>query len=332
MNIAQKIVILVIALLMLQSCYNDIDLEKYRNESAMVLNSVVSSDTVVMAFLTETIFYTDVRNPKSIIADADMRLFVNDKFKEHMVWTDDSTMPSGVYKSLYRPKCGDEIKVEADFNGKTVWATDRLIEKVNIMSVDLVLKLSDQPTGTIYIQENGTVVKKDLYDQIYTYKVKFVDPKDQQNYYCIRIEDESGRTIGERMDFSSDPIFLLQQDEFGSLSSDGRIYSAGGRVFSDELIDGMEYTLSVGEYLSMPYKDNDEPMIRRVVLYSLSEAYYKYLLTTLNARADDSLEGKLESIGFAESSKCYSNINGGVGIFGAVEKSVVICNLRDASI
>lgn len=179
MNIAQKIVILVIALLMLQSCYNDIDLEKYRNESAMVLNSVVSSDTVVMAFLTETIFYTDVRNPKSIIADADMRLFVNDKFKEHMVWTDDSTMPSGVYKSLYRPKCGDEIKVEADFNGKTVWATDRLIEKVNIMSVDLVLKLSDQPTGTIYIQENGTVVKKDLYDQIYTYKVKFVDPKGQ---------------------------------------------------------------------------------------------------------------------------------------------------------
>lgn len=175
-------------------------------------------------------------------------------------------------------------------------------------------------------------MKKDLYDQIYTYKVKFVDPKGQQNYYCIRIEDEFGRTIGERMDFSSDPIFLLQQDEFGSLSSDGRIYSAGGRVFSDELIDGMEYTLSVGEYLSMPYKDNDEPMIRRVVLYSLSEAYYKYLLTTLNARADDSLEGKLESIGFAESSKCYSNINGGVGIFGAVEKSVVICNLRDASI
>lgn len=249
MNIAQKIVILVIALLMLQLCYNDIDLEKYRNESAMVLNSVVSSDTVVMASLTETIFYTDVRNPKSIIADADMRLFVNDKFKEHMVWTDDSTMPSGVYKFLYRPKCGDEIKVEADFNGKTVWATDRLIEKVNIMSVDLVFKLSDQPTGTIYIQENGTVVKKDLYDQIYTYKVKFVDPKDQQNYYCIQIEDEFGRTIGERMDFSSDPIFLLQQDEFGSLSSDGRIYSAGGRVFSDELIDGMEYTLSVGEYL-----------------------------------------------------------------------------------
>ena len=41
----------------LTSCYRKIDLDEYRTTPKMVINSVVSPDTVVMASITRTWFY-----------------------------------------------------------------------------------------------------------------------------------------------------------------------------------------------------------------------------------------------------------------------------------
>lgn len=43
----------------LTSCYRKIDLDEYRTTPKMVINSVVSPDTVVMASITRTWFYPD---------------------------------------------------------------------------------------------------------------------------------------------------------------------------------------------------------------------------------------------------------------------------------
>lgn len=43
----------------LTSCYRKIDLNEYRTTPKMVINSVVSPDTVVMASITRTWFYPD---------------------------------------------------------------------------------------------------------------------------------------------------------------------------------------------------------------------------------------------------------------------------------
>lgn len=43
----------------LTSCYRKIDLDEYRTTPKIVINSVVSPDTVVMASITRTWFYPD---------------------------------------------------------------------------------------------------------------------------------------------------------------------------------------------------------------------------------------------------------------------------------
>ena len=49
----------------LTSCYRKIDLDEYRTTPKIVINSVVSPDTVVMASITRTWFYPD-KKPLSI--------------------------------------------------------------------------------------------------------------------------------------------------------------------------------------------------------------------------------------------------------------------------
>ena len=45
----------------LTACYKDIDLEKYRPEPTLVLNSILSPDTVVRVQVARTVFFTDHR-------------------------------------------------------------------------------------------------------------------------------------------------------------------------------------------------------------------------------------------------------------------------------
>lgn len=69
-----------------------------------------------------------------------------------------------------------------------------------------------------------------------------------------------------------------------------------GRVFSDELFDGKEYTLQVKEQLRSDTKYFTKRHIR---LYSLSEPYYQYLLSLQNIE-NEGIMGGLTNVGLAE--------------------------------
>ena len=66
----------------LTACYKDIDLEKYRPEPTLVLNSILSPDTVVRVQIARTVFFTDHRETDTNIADAEVRMSVNGRFVE----------------------------------------------------------------------------------------------------------------------------------------------------------------------------------------------------------------------------------------------------------
>ena len=55
----QTIVISAMAIMSLTSCYNDIDMEKYRGEQQVVLNCIANSDTTIMADVSSTWFFTE---------------------------------------------------------------------------------------------------------------------------------------------------------------------------------------------------------------------------------------------------------------------------------
>ena len=109
MKTCKHLTALIIGLL-LTSCYKDINMDKYRPEPTLVLNSILSPDTTVMAQVSQTVFFTDYRQGYSNIADAEVYLYVNGAKMEKMKY--DTT--SQKYLSAYRPSPGDGIAIEAD--------------------------------------------------------------------------------------------------------------------------------------------------------------------------------------------------------------------------
>ena len=69
----------------LTSCYRKIDLDEYRTTPKMVINSVVSPDTVVMASITRTWFYPD-KKPYVNLPHAHVELYINNQYIETMQW------------------------------------------------------------------------------------------------------------------------------------------------------------------------------------------------------------------------------------------------------
>lgn len=300
--------------ILLSSCYQDLDLEDYRPEQTLVLNAAVSCDTIVAASVSLTQFYTDIRNHATLLNDADVWLSVNGIRHEQMNWSDIHSQ----YVSSYRPLPGDLIKIEAHRGGQSAWAEDYAISAIPIEKLEVSMKKSEQPTGQKYhMTPEGLMEGEYFYDNIFTYKITFTDTPGIDNYYCIGIYRPDWVSLAELIDFSHDPIFVAQQEIIDSTTSDGRIYGEGGRTFNDSLIDGQTYTLTIVEQDSESSYKSSSTHLRKVVLYSLSESYYKYLTSILNY-ADDSATGNLQEFGFSEPTRQFTNISGGVGILGMI--------------
>lgn len=103
--------------------------------------------------------------------------------------------------------------------------------------------------------------------------------------------------------------------------------------FSDEKIEGRQYTFTVKEsldemYVNMQEEEGEDKYKRRILLYSLSESYYRYLVA-LEKIYGGSVSGSLSDIGLAEPVKVYSNVCGGVGILGACQRAEKIVDIRN---
>jgi hypothetical protein len=278
-------------------------MNKYRPDPTPVLNAVVSPDTVVMAQLTQTIFFTDHRNASTIIKDADLTLYINGEMRSKMTYDDKTSM----YVTDVIPASGDTVKIVASTSFGQVEGTDIVPQKIKISSLKISGRLYNDKKSIIYSPSGVSYV--DSYEV--RYSITFTDPLNQKNYYCIRIENEAKKGA-MHIDYSYDDIFVAQES-LGDTSNDE------GRTFDDSLINGATYTMTIFERFQYYCTDGDK-MMRRVILYSLSEGYYKYLTGILNT-GDGDMSDTMVNWGFAEPAAHYSNIIGGTGIVAAVNTS-----------
>lgn len=299
--------------LLLSSCYQDIDMDKYRKKPVIVLNSIASPDTVVMASVSRTVFFTDYRKGIPIVTDAMVRLTVNGQPRQTMRYDSKKEM----YLSDYRPKAGDTIRVEAVSDIGTAVGEDVVPEQVPIQNVQVTYRTFDDP-DQLLIAPDGTTTYGKAYEA--TYYITFSDRSLAPDYYCIRIEQAAGKTA-ETLDYSHDEVFLAQRPAIDGATTDTHIYGDEGRTFSDELFNGKTYTLKIVEKGTLSYITGTVKRPRRVLLYTLSKGYYNYLTGILN-EDNGTVSNGLVNIGFAEPSAHYSNITGGTGIMGAVQCSV----------
>ncbi|MEF9924649.1 MAG: DUF4249 domain-containing protein [Muribaculaceae bacterium] len=299
-------------------------MDKYRPAPKVVLNSAVSSDTVVMANVGRTVFFTDSRDVDPTICDADVSLYVNDKIKEKLVWIPDTMLSTGgIYKSTYYPKIGDKIRLEARTLLGEVWAEDIIPDRTLIN--DVKLSFIERENSDIIIggpNGSGYGIEYKI-----TYSITFKDNPDMKNYYCIRIEDIGCNSVNGLLDYSSDDVFRAQQPIIDSSTSSKLIEGQEGRTFTDEYINGKTYTMKITETDEHTLYHYGKHKYRRIILYSLSESYYKYLTGILNY-GSSTISGSLIDFGFSEPFVHYSNINGGVGILGMVQSESYIIDLR----
>lgn len=292
---------------LLFSCYSEIDMENFRGEPKLVLNSAISPDTIVMASVSRTLFFTDTGRFE-IIADAKVELSVNGVFAEQLQWD----AAAGLYKSTCSPKSGDRIKLAVTTKYGTVWAEDVIPSEVKIEHIDISSReIFDQtgwiPDGNGNMTEVGKTEVK--------YQITFQDDATTANYYLIRIENANPANMVGNLDYSLDPVFIEQESIINSIFAGKTINGQGGRAFSDKIINGQLYTSVITETQSTDMYNNPYlPSLQRIVsLYSISESYYHYLLSL--QRASDANEMiNLSSYGLAEPIRIYSNINGGTGI------------------
>ena len=306
----------------LTSCYRKIDLDEYRTTPKMVINSVVSPDTVVMASITRTWFYPD-KKPYVNLPHAHVELYINNQYIETMQWKTlnnprNPDQPDTLFLSNTIPAEGDRIKIVASTpEYGTVTAEDIIPKKVPIKNASHTIKKGNG----VY---QGTISD---YFEIY-YEVTFDEFPEKNNYYLAKITQIKTGYYGyyeTKIDYI-DPVFKEQDAILDESMAFNGLEKRGGALFTDQSINGQTYTLQIKETTA----ELDETEQRIISIYSLSESYFLYLLS-LQKIAGSTLEGGLGNIGLAERLRVYSNVEGGTGILGGNQHSETTITLNNPS-
>lgn len=306
----------------LTSCYRKIDLNEYRTTPKMVINSVVSPDTVVMASITRTWFYPD-KKPYVNLPHAHVELYINNQYIETMQWKTlnnprNPDQPDTLFLSNTIPAEGDRIKIVASTpEYGTVTAEDIIPKKVAIKNASHTIKKGNG----VY---QGTISD---YFEIY-YEVTFDEFPEKNNYYLAKITQIKTGYYGyyeTEIDYI-DPVFKEQDAILDESMAFNGLEKRGGALFTDQSINGQTYTLQIKETTA----ELDETEQRIISIYSLSESYFLYLLS-LQKIAGSTLEGGLGNIGLAEPLRVYSNVEVGTGILGGNQHSETTITLNNPS-
>ncbi len=316
--------------LLTTSCFQEVDLSELRPEPKLVLNCLVQPNEPVKATLTRTWFYQE-QTKDIAVTDADVKLYVNDQLQETLSWelNEDSYFTIANYCSDYIPQEGDKIRIEAYKEGfhNTVVGEEVIFKKPQLKAFEVY------EDSIRY--NNGSLMN-------YRYHVTFQDNADEVNYYMIGIQlgtpkydllDKKPVYQGyyvwndiSFLDYKSDPLFANQLSVLDHVTNND-LFLGDVQPFSDEMINGREYTIHIassyyygyyyGDY-GGSYSEPTEvqlPDSAKVYLYAISPDYYNYLIG-LNAINDSRFEYHLAHVGLAEPIRVWSNIEGGTGILG----------------
>lgn len=302
-------------------CYQDIDLDRYKGQNGehlLTINSIVNPDSTVAAAATRTYFFSDIHNERNYVGDLDIRLLINGTERETLEFDSKSKL----YRSTVKPRSNDIVELRTAFGDSIVSCSDIVPEAVRIESV----KVSRKGPLAIYSDR----------DYIFTYDITFTDPVGKDNYYFLHYDADDWHTdfrIGEK-DYTYEYVFQRLANLINSNIPGWVPYSPYGLPFTDQGIEGKTHTLTVMETIQGGRAfdlTKVSRMNRRFKLFSISEDYYRYLLSVLYNDTDfDGLHGGMIDLGITEPMKYFSNIHGGIGIFAAYSLDDAVVDVIDA--
>lgn len=302
------------------ACEKEIEFTGELQEKKIVLNSIAIADSILTAELYFSKFFLDNKIAFDTIKNAQVELYVNGSYKTDLTFQlIDVIQPNyygsyipkkSVYTSNFRPEPGDTLELRVNVEGyDKVSASTIVPQRVEIDKNDIRIRLDtlDYYEST-YIdyntQEEVTTYSGSM--NIY-YTVKLIDNANENNFYRIILKNSYG---GYEYLESDDPIFSQSGDE-GLFDI---IEGSSTSNFTDESFNGENRSISFSHYYWFSsYENNNDKYLD---FQQMSKEAYWYIKTST---ASDFNEGNP----FSEPVLTYSNVNGGIGVFGAFTKSKV---------
>lgn len=318
-------------MLALSACTKDVDLDVLTPVPTLVLNSVISPDHDVVVKVSETRM-VHRPNANSALDNATVTLSRNGQPAVQLIHAEDGgdrASGPGSYTLPLRLSGGDGVRLEVTTpDGRRATAEDVMPRLVPIAKHEVTF-LDKTDAGTEVWRDNAweTMAYREA-----THHITFTDPAGERNYYFVIVKEYRALPQGESytneldIDYSKDQVFRDALEGIDQFDSEYLLQSRQGRVFSDDRFDGETYTLRLAEYGKWVSEYTDHPAWREISLYSISEAYYRYLSQTLGLN-DDTFNAALVEAGLADPPITHSNVQNGVGILGLMQVSRKLVNV-----
>ena len=316
----RNIFIAVLSASALCSCEKDIEFIGQYDGEKLVMFSCASAGKPMEVVLSKSTFILSKDNDNSVtmISGAKVSGLCGGRTIE---FVESPSLP-GHYLSSYEPRAAETIELSASSKGYA--------------DVNGIATVPDAPSFTM---DRVRVVSDDGYSRRVMVRCTVHDPAGVRNYYRLKVSKENVTGIeGEDVVYvedlyltSNDPLFVNSQDEVGVFVGAFEGENEVPDYFDDGLIDGKDYTFEFvfTDYRRdmIYYEDENgvhyEPMegysCRFMLEFSnVSDDLYKY---ALSLDAYNGFASEILSL-FGEPVCVHTNIEGGIGCFGAMNSSL----------
>jgi hypothetical protein len=311
----------------LVSCEKEIEFDGDIVEPLVVVNSFLSTDSVVKAHISKSKFFLSNKTFFDSITNATVSIFVNGTLKENL-----THRQFGLYQGTYIPKQGDSVRMVVkvpQYEGDVVSST--LIQnKSTILSVDtsLTFKFLD----SVYYE-------KDVVGHIYYYdcdiRLRIRDNANETNFYRL-VAKKRYQAMPGFSDWNQEYFISFKLEGFENQSgnlvdflSDSENWQ-DEHLIPDEMFNGKELLLKFRtDFSTIKLKPGYENLdfLRegnesiKINLQTISKDLYLYLKSR---RASENMADGF----FAEPVQIFNNIRNGLGILGAQTNNEYLLELK----
>ena len=336
------------------SCEKAIEFNGDEVKTKLVLDGLLSTDSIVKIRLTESRFFLEDDVSFKKIDNATVELWKEGNKIENL-----SNIGDGYYVGTYVPGIGDKLRITASCEGlDPIECSTEIAMPSPIVSVDTMNVKEDKGYNysVNYDPDTGiSTYDSTVYSLVFNFdmNITFKDPKDITNYYVINIYQKfylsDGRSLFYPIYYGSDDMIFHTGNDMNFLEDDP--YYLQSTLFNDELFDGKEYKLKiktnnydgigVGINPDNPDKeilldlvwDGDTwvkvfgpEVVRKEILVELQSLSPEFFMFRKTRDADFYMDETMKY--FTEPIQIYSNVKGGIGILGSYSSSFYTIPLK----
>lgn len=311
----------------LAGCINEIEFDESAQASELVLNCLISPDSLVKAGFTYSRFFLLPDSDFVAARNLQVNMYINNSLKETL------KLKGTNYVSVYRPKQGEVVKlmVTDALKKKSISATTVVPVTVRPESVDSLSNFTlssflihDTLTNAL-IKHTDTLSLNKTY--MFDFAINFNDLPAIDNYYRVAATLRQSYTGNKIVDKK---LKLLPNDPAIDRVSGAAVFDASSdknfNIFDDQLFNGKPYSLKLKAELVQLNFTTDKtiyppanlpaiPLKTEIIfdLQAISHDVFLYLKTVKYNNTDLQY--------FSEPVQIYGNVLNGLGLLGSVTHS-----------